>query len=84
MFKRFALITAGLAVSFGIVSIPGHADASVKHRTSHRHVSRHRAPNADERAELRLAQRVSGSRYICKLEWDGPAYPGYEAICTKR
>jgi len=48
------------------------------------HHAGHRAPDASERAELREAQRDSGSSYTCHLEWDGPRYPWYEAICARK
>lgn len=40
----------------------------------------HRMPNADELSELAIAKR-SSQGLECQLEWDGPSYPGYEAIC---
>lgn len=72
MIKRFATLTAGLIVAFGTLGSPAEA------------ASHHRAPDASERQELRDAQRASGSGYTCHLEWDGPAYNGYEAICVRR
>lgn len=44
----------------------------------------HRMPNADESEQLRQARRVSAKGWTCVLEWDGPAYPGYEAVCTPK
>lgn len=72
MIKRFATLTAGLVLAFGTLGSPAHA------------ATHHRAPDASERQELRDAQRASGSGYVCHLEWDGPAYNGYEAICARR
>lgn len=72
MIKRFATLTAGLMLAFGTLGSPAHATTG------------HRAPDASERQELRDAQRASGSGYTCHLEWDGPAYNGYEAICVRK
>jgi len=72
MFKRFATLTAGLAIAFAALGSPAHA------------ASHHRGPDAGERSELRTAQKATGRDYTCHLEWDGPAYNGYEAICAKK
>ncbi len=72
MIKRFATLTAGLIVAFGTLGSPAQA------------ATHHRAPNASEKAELAQAQRATGKGYTCHLEWDGPAYDGYEAICEKK
>jgi len=72
MLKGFATVTASLVIAFAALGSPAHA------------ASHHRAPNREERQELRQAQRASGHGYRCHLEWDGPAYPGYEAICVPK
>lgn len=46
--------------------------------------SSHRKPTAGERVELRNAQRATGSGWTCHLEWDGPVYSAYEAICARK
>lgn len=81
--RSLALRVAGLALAVGatlggavVAASPAHATPA--HRAP-RHHHGHRAPNREERQELRLAIAAGGKG--CHLEWDGPAYPGYEAIC---
>lgn len=52
----------------------------IKTRVKIVHVG-HRAPNGEELAELLQAAQAEPKGH-CHLEWDGPAYPGYEAICN--
>jgi hypothetical protein len=75
MIKRFAAITAGLVLAFSATATAGQADATTRH---------HRAPYSEELQELRMARHSAGHDYVCHLEWDGPAYNGYEAICALR
>jgi len=75
MLKKLAIAAATALIGFSPAS---PAVAAPAHHTTHR------APTSDERAELREAQRDSGSSYTCHLEWDGPRYPWYEAICVRK
>lgn len=44
----------------------------------------HRMPNASEVQELDQARHVTRHGWACHLEWDGPRYPWYEAICAPK
>lgn len=68
---HIALAGLALAGCHGSPAKPVHHSPAVQ--------ATHRGPNAQEQAELALAQRNGG---VCHLEWDGPAYAGYEAICA--
>lgn len=68
MFKRFATLTAGLAVAFAALGSPAHAAG-------------HPAPDSNDKANLAFAKRATGSDYSCALKWD---HAGYDVVCKRK
>ena len=69
MIKRFATLTAGLAIAFASLGSPAHA------------ASHHPAPDANEKANLAFAKRATGSDYSCALKW---STGGYDVTCSRK
>lgn len=65
---RGTVVKLVLAIALAVTTLVGCQPASD-----------HRAPTQAERQQLVSARATSG--LACHLEWDGPVYPAYEAIC---
>lgn len=76
------LIITALFLSAAIIGLQRAAIDAHTPRIAHTSSS-HRLPNRDELEELADARRAQPGMN-CHLEWDGPAYPGYEAICSPK
>jgi hypothetical protein len=68
MFKRFATLTAGLAIAFAALGSPAHA------------AGHHPAPDRNDKAALAFATRATGSDYKCHLKWT----IGYDVVCKRK
>lgn len=76
-----AILITALFLSAAIIGLQ-RAAIEGSPRTAHTAAS-HRLPNREELKELAIARHAQPGA-SCRLEWDGPAYPGYEAICTPK
>jgi hypothetical protein len=69
MFKRFATLTAGLAIAFAALGSPAHA------------AGHHPAPDGNDKANLAFAKQATGTDYRCALKWD---HAGYDVVCSRK
>jgi hypothetical protein len=68
MIKRFATLTAGLAIAFAALGSPAHAAG-------------HRAPDSGEKQDLAISKKAVGHDWTCHLKWE---HAGYDVVCGKK